>query len=26
VANVGPQGGQELVEATLEMIRDLFQP
>ena len=25
VANVGPQGGQELVEATLRMIRKLFQ-
>ncbi len=24
VANVGPQGGQELVEATLQMIRKLF--
>jgi hypothetical protein len=26
VANVGPQGGKELVEATLQMIRELFQP
>jgi hypothetical protein len=25
VASVGPQGGQELVEATLEMIREIFQ-
>ena len=25
VANVGPQGGNELVQATLQMIRELFQ-
>ena len=25
VANIGPQGGKELVDATLQMIRELFQ-
>jgi hypothetical protein len=26
VSTVGPEGGKELVEATLEMIRDLLPP